>query len=108
MSIPSSDFDSQVYRMIERRVSSKEVKSFQFKHQYKPGLIKYFTIELDKKYRINSDTKRINGSVVEVLSFVYKKGDNVQTSAPIGVEVKFMRNNQLGTYYDLHELVEVE
>jgi hypothetical protein len=94
--------------IIERRKVSQDKKSFRFKHEYKPGLIQYFTIDLGKKYKVVSDTKRISGSVFEVLSFVYRSTDNIETAVPLGVQIKFLKNNQYGTYYDLHELVEVE
>jgi hypothetical protein len=92
---------------LNRRIISTKKKSFQFKNEYKPGLIKYFTIELGKKYKINSSTKRISGSVFEVTGFIYNKDDNQEVDTPLGVEVKFMKNNQTGTYYDLYELEEV-
>lgn len=94
--------------MIEQRVTSKDKKTFQFKYEYKPGLNRYFTIDLDKKYKIVSDSKKISGATLETLEFIYKKTDDIETATPIGVKVKFMRTNQEGTYYDLHELVEVE
>ena len=93
---------------IERRKVSRDIKSFRFKHEYKPGLIQYFNIDLGKKYKVVSDTKRISGTVFEVLAFVYKGDDTIGSSVPIGVQVKFLKNNQYGTYYDLHELVEVQ
>jgi hypothetical protein len=92
---------------IRRRVSSKFKESFQFKYEIKPGLIRYFTIDLGKKYKINSSTKRIDGSVLEVIAFIYDKSDDQKIATPLGVEVKFMKNNQSGTYYDLYELEEV-
>jgi hypothetical protein len=91
---------------IQRRVCSTGKKSFQFKHQYKPGLIRYFTIELGKKYKVNSTVKKINGTVLETLSFIYNMTDNQDFATPLGVEVRFMKNNQTGTYYDLHDLEE--
>jgi hypothetical protein len=91
---------------IRRRVSSKFKESFQFKYEHKPGLIKYFTIDLGKKYKINSSTKRINGLVLEVVAFIYDISDDQEIATPLGVEVKFMKNNQAGTYYDLYELEE--
>lgn len=94
--------------MIEDRIISDEKKSFRFKYEHKPGLIKYFTINLGKRYKIVSDTKKISGAVVDVLAFIYRKEDDVETTTPIGVQVKFLRNNNLGTYYDMFELVEIE
>lgn len=101
------DKPESILNALNRRIISTDKKSFEFKYEYKPGLIKYFTIELGKKYKINSSTKRISGSVVEVLGFIYKKEDNQEVATPLGVEVKFMRNNQTGTYYDLYELEEI-
>jgi len=92
---------------LNRRFYSEDVKSFTFKHQYKPGLVSYFTIDIGKKYKINSNTKKINGFIVEVLAFIYNQGQNPINSTPIGVRVKFLRNNNTGSYYDLYELNEV-
>lgn len=94
--------------MIEDRIISDEKKSFRFKYEHKPGLIKYFTINLGKRYKIVSDTKKISGALLDVLSFIYKKDDEIETATPIGVQVKFLRNNSYGTYYDMFELVEIE
>jgi hypothetical protein len=91
---------------LNRRFYSEDVKSFTFKHQYKPGLIKYYTIDLGKKYRIDSSSKKISGSLVEVLSFIYNQKENPKTATPLGVRVKFLRTNSIGTYYDMHELKE--
>lgn len=108
MGIPISDTNLQSYNKIEKRIISKEVKSFKFKYEHKPGLIKYFNIDLGKKYRINSEMRGIDKSIVEVLSFIYLKNSNVKIHQPIGVQVKFMKNNKIGTFYDLHQLVKVE
>jgi len=90
------------------RKSSDNLSSFMFKVEEKPGLVKYTTISIGKKYRIeNKDNKGVNGKVIEVICFVYEYGDDVNTSDPIGVGVNFLFNKKRGTYYDVLHLKEI-
>ena len=90
------------------RKSGANISSFMFKVEEKPGVVKYTTISIGKKYRIeNPKNKGVNGKIVEIICFVYNYGDDINSSDPIGVGVTFLFNNKRGTYYDVLHLKEV-
>jgi hypothetical protein len=78
-----------------------------FKLEKGPGVVVYKNIIIGKKYIINNPSHNgINGRLVEVLNFVYKKNQNEYVDTPIGVQLKFMSNNKKGTYYNIIDLAE--
>jgi hypothetical protein len=89
------------------RTLSDKVKSFMFKVEKNPGVLKFITIEIGKKYRINRSDLKINNRIFEVLNFIYRLKSDIETSTPEGIEVKFLDNNKKGTYYDFGDLEEV-
>lgn len=89
------------------RTVSNEVKSFMFKIEKVPGVLKFVTIEIGKKYRINRSDLKVKNRIFEVLNFIYPLKSNVETTDPIGIEMKFLDNNKKGTYYSIGDLEEV-
>ena len=81
------------------------IPRFTFSYQTKPGVIEYNTIEIGKRYRIqNEKVKGVNGKIVEVLNFIYKKNQDEYNDSPFGVQVKFIGNKKKGTYYNMLDL----
>lgn len=90
------------------RKSGANISSFMFRVEEKPGVVKYKTITLGKKYKINNPNNRgVNGKTIEVICFVYEYGDDINSSDPIGVGVKFLFNNKRGAYYDVIHMKEI-
>lgn len=89
------------------RTLSNKVQSFMFKIEKVPGVLKFVTIEIGKKYRINRSDLKVKNRIFEVLNFIYPLKSNVETTDPIGIEMKFLDNNKKGTYYSIGDLEEV-
>lgn len=89
------------------RTVSNEVKSFMFKIEKVPGVLKFVTIEIGKKYRINRPDLKMKNKTFEVLNFIYPFRSNVEQTTPVGIEIKFLHNNKKGTYYNIGDLEEV-
>lgn len=99
--------EEQKIEMFDLRKATHKVSSQIFKLEPNPGIVKYKTIHIGRKYKIDNPSHNgINGRVAEVTNFIYKKGQDEMTQVPLGVELKFMSNNKKGTYYDIIHLVE--
>lgn len=91
------------------RKFSDTIKSYLFKTEIVPGKNKFYTIELNARYKINNPNNRgVNNKIVEVVSFAYEyfEGNN-PAELPIGVLVKYLSNNSKGTYYELSHLEKI-
>ena len=96
--------DEQVEEF-DLRKSLEPIESYTFKQEDKPGIITYHDIELNKKYRINNPGhKGTHNQIVEVTSFLYKWNADEMAEQPLGVGIKFQKNNKNGTYYKISHL----
>ena len=89
------------------RSTSNNIKSFMFKTEPKPGILKFVTIEIGKVYKINRPNTKINGRRVKVLNFIYPLKSEINSTEPLGVEVLFLDRNKKGTYYNVGELEKI-
>lgn len=96
--------DEQVEEF-DLRKSLGPIESYRFKQEDKPGIVTYHDIELNKKYRINNPGhKGTHNQIVEVTSFLYKWNSDEMVEQPLGVGIKFQKNNKSGTYYKISHL----
>lgn len=96
------------------REKSSTRKSYIFKYETSTGETKYKLIEIGKVYILNTPNFKKANKQVEIISFIYRKADTYfiedknlpypEDIAPIGVEIKFLQNNKLGTYYNIGDL----
>jgi hypothetical protein len=103
--------EEEKIELFNLRNQDQPVPSFTFKVEVRPGVIRYNTIEIGKKYKfVNPSRKAVHNRVVEILNFVYKKRKKEETyenDVPLGVVTRFLDRNVNGTYYDMLDLVEV-
>jgi hypothetical protein len=100
-------------REYDLRELSSARSSYTFRYTPKPGQVKYKTITIGEVYNLNDGTKR-SFKQVEITSFIFRKEDTYyienkslpypEDIKPIGVQFKFLRNNKLGTYYNVGDL----
>lgn len=99
--------------MFNLRHQDKPSSKHTFKVEVRPGIVRYNTIEIGKKYKINKPgLKSAHNRVVEILNFAYKKKEGgkeavYDDAVPLGVVVKFTDRNVNGTYYDMLDLEEI-
>lgn len=104
--------EEEKIELFDLRTAEQDVTNqYTFQVEIRPGVIKYNTISIGKKYKINRpDKKAAHNRVVEVLKFSYKKlkkDEPYDNEVPIGVIIKFTDRNVEGTYYDMLDLIEL-
>jgi len=110
MDIPKdiNDLTNEQIENLKIRKSKPDVGSYFFRVEEKPGVIKYYNIKVNKKYRIeNPDHRGVNGQIVTVTSFLYKWKDDEKSTQPLGVGIRFAKNNKKSTYYKVQHLKEI-
>lgn len=105
--------EQEKIEMFNLRKADHPISRHTFKVEIRPGVIRYNTIEVGKKYRINRPgLKAAHNREVQIIDFAYKKKEGGKDAVyddaiPLGVVVKFTDRNVKGSYYDMLDLIEV-
>jgi hypothetical protein len=107
----SSLSEEEKIELFDLRSQDQPISKFTFKVEVRPGVVRYNTIEIGKKYKfVNPSRKSVHNRVVEIVNFAYKKrkkDETYENDVPLGVITRFLDRNVKGTYYDMLDLVEV-